>query len=100
MSRIFYEVTATVSDRGIADEWVRWMCDEHIDKVLAAGADRARLLKLDDLTNVFLVLYEFPNRQAFDHYQATHAPALRAVGAAKFEAEQVRYARRTGEILR
>lgn len=100
MPRIYYEITATILDQGIVDDWVRWMLSEHMDKVLTGGAESARLLRLDESPNIFLVQYDFPSRQHYERYQATHAPQLRAEGARRFESEQVRYTRRAGEYLR
>jgi hypothetical protein len=99
MSRIYYEVTASITDLGIADEWVRWMIREHIDAVVRVGATTGRLIRLHDSPSIYLVQYEFPSQQAFETYLATHAPRLRDEGRRRFEPEQVTYTRRSGEIV-
>jgi hypothetical protein len=95
MGRIYYEVTATILDVGIADEWVRWMTD----RVLKAGAQSGRVVRLDSSSNTYLVQFEFESRQAFERYQTMHAPMLRQESANRFEPGQVSYARRSGEII-
>lgn len=99
MARIFYEVTAEIIDQGIADEWQRWMLEEHLNAVRSAGATVSRLVRLDDSSPVYLVHYEFPSREVFDHYLGEHAPRLRQASADRFESDRVRYSRRSGEIL-
>jgi hypothetical protein len=99
MGRIYYEVTATILDVGIADEWVRWMTGEHIDRVLKAGAQSGRVVRLDSSSNTYLVQFEFESRHAFERYQTMHAPMLRQESANRFEPGQVSYARRSGEII-
>lgn len=99
MGRIYYEVTATILDLGIADEWVRWMGSEHIDRVLQAGALAGRVVRLDSPSNTYLVQFEFESRQTFERYQSTHAPMLRRESTIRFEPDQVSYARRSGELI-
>ncbi len=99
MGRVYYEVTATMIDSSIAEEWSRWMVGEHIDRVVHAGALSGRVVALDSPANTFLVQFEFESRQAFEHYQSMHAPSLRQESAKRFEPDQVTYARRSGTYL-
>jgi len=99
MGRYYYEVTATIVDSGIADEWVRWMVGEHIDRVLQVGAKGGRVVRLDSPANTYLVQFEFESRAAFERYQSLYAPALRQESSKRFEPEQVNYTRRSGEII-
>lgn len=99
MNRVFYEVAATIADQSMADDWVRWMLDEHMREVIAAGATSARLIRLDDSALGYLTQYEFPSRAVFEHYLAVHAPRLREEGSRRFEPDQVSYVRRAGEIV-
>ncbi len=99
MGRYYYEVTATILDLGIADEWVRWMNSEHVDRVVAAGAKSGRIVRLDSPSNTYLVQFEFASRHEFERYQSVHAPKLRQESAIRFEPAQVSYARRSGEII-
>lgn len=99
MTPVFYEVTATIHDRSILDDWVRWMGDTHLADVVVAGAMRGRLIRIDGPTATFVCQYEFASRSALDRYLSEHAPRLRAEGAAIFDSEQVTYMRRTGDIL-
>ena len=99
MTPVFYEVTAAIQDRSILVEWVRWMGETHLDDVVAAGATRGRLIRIDGPTATFVCQYEFASRSALDRYLSEHAPRLRAEGVALFDSDQVSYTRRTGDIL-
>src|SRR6185503_16400461 len=99
MNPVYYEVTATLHDNAIADEWVRWMISEHIPQVREAGAISGRLLRIDNSASCFVAQYEFASSSALDRYLTTHATRLRAAGEERFEHQQVSYARKTGEII-
>ncbi len=105
MSGYYYEVCATFTDSALADEWLKWMGDEHIADLLKAGALSGRAVRLDaehssESTVTRLVAqYEFKDRAAFDAYIRDHAPRLRAEGLKRFPADQVSYQRRAGEIV-
>ena len=99
MGRVYYEVTATMVDSSIAEEWARWMLSEHLERVIQAGALTGRVVALDSPANTYLVQFEFESRQALERYQSTHAPVLRQESAKRFEPDQVSYARRSGDYL-
>jgi len=99
MTPVLYEVTATIHDRTILEDWERWMGGTHLADVVAAGATRGRLIRIDGPTATYVCQYEFASRGALDRYLVEHAPRLRAEGAALFEVEQVSYSRRTGDLL-
>ncbi len=99
MSRVLYEVVATVHQPEQADAWVRWMLNEHIAEVVRAGAVSGRLIRLTDSQHTFVSQYEFDSRAALDEYLARRAPELRADGARRFPPSSVSYARRTGDII-
>ncbi|HWL93619.1 MAG TPA: DUF4286 family protein [Phycisphaerae bacterium] len=106
MARAYYEVSASISDATIAAAWVRWMRDAHIADVVAAGALSGRVISIDradadgpNASHEFCVQYEFADRSALDRYLSDHAPRLRAEGLVRFGPEQIRYSRRSGEIL-
>lgn len=98
---ILYEVNAAFIDPSIADDWVRWMVDEHISDVIEAGASSGRLLRVDseDGSPRYSVLYEFASRDRLDAYVRDHADRLRAEGVRQFPLDKVRYHRRTGEFV-
>lgn len=106
MNAVLYEVTATFHDPTVVDAWVAWMLHEHLADVLAAGARRAALIRLDSPADatpepppVFLASYEFPSREAFDRYLRDHAPRLREEGRRRFPPHAVTYTRRSGQVL-
>jgi Domain of unknown function (DUF4286) len=81
---IAYTVTATFSDYGLAEEWLRWLEEGHVAEVLAGGATDAEIIALDGTDLAYEVRYHFPSREAFAHYEKEHAPRLRAEGVARF----------------
>lgn len=97
---ILYEVNAEIRDPTIADDWARWILDEHIGDVVRAGAASGRLLRIDsdDDQSRFSVQYEFATRDALNAYLRDHAARLRAEGVRRFPLENVSYSRRIGEI--
>lgn len=99
---IYYEVSAIIPEPRVADAWQAWIVHEHIADVIAAGAARGRLVRIDTAVNAprqYCVQYDFSSREALDHYLACHAPRLREEGLKRFPADQVTYARRTGVIM-
>lgn len=108
MARICYAVVATLPDNQIADEYVRWLEDGHVDQVLNAGAHSAMIVRLDRAADdglgpaerQIMTQYIFSTREVFDRYVSVHAPALRADGVKRFGGVQgVRFERRLGEIV-
>lgn len=97
MSRIFYDVQATMADEATAAAWLDWMRSKHLADVLAVGAARARVVRLDEAMT-FAAQYEFPDRDAFESYLRDHAPRLRAEGLERFGADAITYVRRSGAV--
>jgi len=83
-----YTVTATFTDRAVADEWIDWLCHHHLADVCAAGASDAEVVRLEGDELRAMVIYHFPDRAAFTKYERDHAPRLRAEGLEKFPAER------------
>lgn len=104
MPGFYYEVCVTFTDSQIADNWLAWMRDEHINDVIKAGAKTGRAILVDpenssaSLVTRMVAQYEFESRTAFDAYVRDHAPRLRAEGLKRFPTDQVTYQRRSGEI--
>jgi hypothetical protein len=97
MAMIVYTVTATFTDRALADEWLRWLKEGHITEVLAGGAMAAEITAWDGPELSLEVRYQFPSREAFARYEQEHAPRLRAEGLARFPVERgVTYRRAVG----
>ncbi|HEY3242463.1 MAG TPA: DUF4286 family protein [Phycisphaerae bacterium] len=98
MSHILYEVTATFSDPAAIDPWLNWILSEHIQEVVRCGAECGRAVRLEEPPNVCLVQYEFPSRDALEHYLRDDAPRLRQEGGQRFGPATVSYSRRIGHI--
>ena len=88
------------SDSQLADRWVSWLLEEHLQDVIAAGAESAELVKLDSEPLIYEVRYAFISREAFDQYENDHAPKLRAEGLKRFPLELgLKYRRTTGTVV-
>ncbi len=103
MSRICYMVITTLSNATVADEYVSWLEDGHVDQVVKGGADSAMIVRLDpDAAGHPRVMtqYVFATREVFERYVSQHAPALRADGLKRFPPERgVRMERLIGTIV-
>ncbi len=103
MSTICYVVVATLPSMAIADEYVAWLEDGHVDLVIKGGAHSAMIVRLEpDGTGEPRVMtqYVFATREVFDQYVAVHAPALRADGLKRFSPERgVRMERMIGTVV-
>lgn len=108
MTRICYMVVATLPSRQIADEYVTWLEDGHVDAVIDAGAHSAMIVRLerepgDSLPGEaaqVMTQYVFSTSEVFERYVATHAPNLRAEGLKLFGADRgVTMKRSIGRIV-
>lgn len=102
-ARIAYDVTATLPDEATAAEYIAWLEDGHLDKVIEGGAHSAMIVRLDGPAGGSVRVetrYVFSTRENFDRYVEKFAPALRAEGLKRFPAgSAVAFERRTGVIL-
>lgn len=102
MTRVAYTVVATLPDADLAREYTDWLTGGHAAAVVAAGAERACVIRIEEPEEPIRVeaRYEFSSRGALDTYLRDHAPALRAEGLARFGPETgIRLARSIGTIL-
>ncbi len=84
MSRILYTVRCEFTDPAVADAWLRWLAEEHLADVCAAGALDAEAVRLDGDPVTCEVRYHFADRAAFETYERDRAPALREEGLSRF----------------
>lgn len=101
MGVVYYAVIATLPDQAVADEYVAWLKDGHVDQVIKGGAHSAMIVRLDpddaDPARQVMTQYVFATRELFDLYVQKHAPALRADGLERFPPERgVTFRRLTG----
>lgn len=103
MKRVCYMVTVTLPSQAIADEYVAWLENGHVDQVVNGGAHSAMIVRLEpDGAGHPRVMthYVFPTREVFDHYVKHHAPVLRADGIKRFPPQRgVRMERAIGTIV-
>ena len=95
-----YTVQCRFDRADVAEDWVRWLREEHIRDVLDAGAVRAELIRLDEPSPTYRIDYDFPDRAACEHYLAVHADRLRADGLERFPIELgLDYGRSNGDVI-
>lgn len=108
-TRLCYAVIATLPNAQLADEYVAWLEDGHVDAVVKGGAHSAMIVRLQagDAAGAapiearrVMTQYIFATREVFDQYVARHAPALRADGMKRFGPERgVSFERLLGDIV-
>jgi len=92
-----YVVSCTFTDPSVAERWLAWLRDQHLQDVVDAGARSARVVRLDGEPLTLEAHYAFDDRQAFAAYERDHAPRLRSEGLELFPLELgLTYSRRTG----
>ena len=102
---IAYTVHFSVDDPVVADEWIEWLENEHLDDVFKGGATDAEIVRMEksiheDESIQCEVRYHFPDRETFETYLRDHAPRTRAAGMAKFPMESgLRYERSIGQSV-
>lgn len=98
-----YTVACEFTDPAVADEWVRWLRDEHLKQVCDAGAASAEVVHFDGLPEGVVrceARYRFASRADFERYERDHAPRLRARGLERFPLSRgLSYTRTTGEVV-
>ncbi len=108
MVRILYVVTAMLPDEALAEAYLAWLTDGHVAEVVAAGAERGDVVRLDvpqtcdsgSSTVRIQTCYVFPSRETFETYCRDHAPRLQAEGRARFgRARGVRFTREVGVLV-
>ena len=100
MADFAYTVSCTFSDPAVADRWLAWLREEHIDDVCAAGALQGEVVRLDGEPIRMEVRYRFASRAAFEAYERDHAPRLRDEGLSRFPLSLgLEYSRTTGEAI-
>jgi hypothetical protein len=78
---IIYNVTIK-PNREIADEWLKWMLDEHIPEMLETGCFESfkavRLLEVDESEGpTYAIQYHAPSKAMYNEYILKHADQLR-----------------------
>ncbi|WP_433654489.1 carboxylesterase family protein [Nocardia sp. CA-128927] len=93
-----YVVTAEFANDEVRQEYLAWMRDGHVAKVVElSAAVSGQVVLLDD--GRVEGRYVFPDRETFTAYETGPAVALRADGARFTESGKVVFARSTGEVL-
>jgi len=85
---LIYNVTLKV-ENGIADEWLRWMQEEHIPELIQTGLfcghKLCHLLEQDETEGVtFIAQYFLDSAENYEAYISQHAPRMREKGFTLF----------------
>ena len=84
---IIYNVTANVSDN-ICSEWLRWMKEDHIPKVLKTNlflsASINRVISNSDSGTTYAIAYKTKSMANLQNYETNYAPKLRDEYNSKF----------------
>ena len=99
---ISYTVRCEITDSEVAENWLRWLRDQHISDVVSAGAKCGDVFEMDhdSKARLFEIRYQFENRASFEKYVSEHAPRLREEGLEKFPLELgLSYSRSSGELI-
>ena len=85
---ILYNVTVKV-DASAAEEWVKWMKEEHIPELMHTGlftdARLMRLMEVDDSEGpTYAAQYYCTSKAEYQRYIDEHAAAMRAKGIERF----------------
>ncbi|WP_256002051.1 DUF4286 family protein [Pedobacter deserti] len=85
---LLYNVTIIIEE-DIAADWLRWMQEDHIPKVLATGKFVSnRLLRVLDSPNegvTYCAQYVAENMEEYNDYQQRFAPGLQAELTDRYE---------------
>ena len=77
---IVYNVTCTLADESIHEEWLHWMKEEHIPEVMSTGlfADYRMLRLLHEENNgiTYAIQYRSTTMAEYQLYQKEYAPPL------------------------
>jgi hypothetical protein len=102
MGPIAYTVIASLPTASQATEYVRWLQDGHLQRVLESGAIWAGIVRVEQPASPLQVesRYVFPDRPAFEKYLLETAPGLRAEGLERFPpSSSVSFERRVGTVV-
>ncbi|MBL4657462.1 MAG: DUF4286 family protein [Flavobacteriales bacterium] len=84
---LIYNVTVNIDD-DVHSEWLSWMKEEHIPKVMACGLfSDNRILKVlaDDEGHTYSIQYRCASMDTLETYFNEHAPALQDEHTARYK---------------
>jgi len=107
MPEVAYTVVATLPDERTLAEYVEWLLGGHTQAVVRGGAVSAEVIgpcptgpKGPEMIFRVESRYVFPTQEAFEAYEALHAPALRAEGITRFGGRGgISFARSVGQVV-
>ena len=93
-----YEVQVTTNDPAVAEDFVRWMADEHGNDLLACdGCYEYRVLAIS--ATVLRAEYLFASQEHLDRYIEKDAPRLRAKGLERFSGKEIAFERSVSQVV-
>lgn len=83
----------------LANSWVAWLRDGHLQDVMDGGACSAEVVQIDDNVPHYEIHYRFATRESLNRYLKEFAPRLREEGLERFPlALGLEYRRSTGVV--
>jgi hypothetical protein len=101
MEMVGYTVACrfVTGDQELANNWLAWLRDGHLQDVIDGGARSAEVIRVDDSVPHYEIHYRFVTRESLDRYLRDFSPRLREEGLAKFPLSLgLEYRRSTGEF--
>ncbi|MBX3322662.1 MAG: DUF4286 family protein [Phycisphaeraceae bacterium] len=101
MNMAAYTVRIECEEDAVLREVEEWLCEGHIQAVLACGAVRADLVDMEvSGSRVLEVRYVFATQEEYARYILEHAPRLREDGLRRFGPQRgVRMSRTEGVLV-
>lgn len=97
---VLYRVRCAFDDPAVAQRWADWLHAEHFADLMAVGARRCEVYRLDGEGCALEAQYLFDDRAALDAYVRDHADRLRAEGLRHFPLDfGLRYERDVIELI-
>lgn len=88
MCMIIYNVTVSLADESIHDEWLQWMKEVHVPQVMQTGlfaeSKMLRLLHEENNGITYAIQYRCPSLTHYGRYLNEFAPALQAETAKRY----------------
>jgi len=105
MAKIIYTVTCRIDYPSQEEEWLKWIKEEHMAKVLSYGAESAQIIRRDPESDsaagvYYDVFYWFAERSTYETYINDYAPKLRRESIELFPPSNgFHYTRFAGELI-
>lgn len=95
---IEYIVTAEIPNKDVAEEYVHWMHNDHIKKIMDRGAGKCQLIRIDSEKILVEAHYSFCNRKSYNNHEK-ELSQLSEESFNLFNPKGIKFTRKVGEII-